>query len=69
MTFPSRPSPIALALLFALTGDVALNAQQLPSTSAKTLSGRAATLPVPEHLQTFLVVGFSKASSDAVKAR
>jgi hypothetical protein len=69
MTIPSRPTLIAFTLLFAvLTGSVALDAQQLPSTQAKTLTGRAVTLPVPDPPQTFLAVGFSKASSESVKA-
>ncbi len=61
---------VALAfLLAALSGaGGTLQAQELPPTPAKTLSGRAVTLPVPDHPQTFLAVGFSKASSDAVKA-
>jgi hypothetical protein len=40
----------------------------LPSTPAKTLTGRAITLPGSDHAQTLLIVGFSKASSAAVKA-
>jgi hypothetical protein len=46
----------------------ALDAQQLPVTHAKTLSGQAVTFPVPDHSQTLLVVGFSNASSAPVKA-
>jgi hypothetical protein len=71
MAIPSRRTSIARALLVAgiLSSALALlSAQQLPPTHAKTLSGRSVTLPVPDHPQTFLAVGFSKASSDAVKA-
>ena len=69
MTIPYRPISLTLALLLAtLLGGVALEAPQLPSTQAKTLTGRAVTLPVPDHPQTLVVVGFSKASSGAVKA-
>jgi hypothetical protein len=70
MTIPRRPCPIALLLslapLFGVAGT--LVAQQLPSTQAKTLTGHAVILPVRDHAQTFLAVGFSKASSEAVKA-
>ena len=52
----------------------ALQAQQgtpsasLPVTHTKTLSGKAITVPVSDHAQTFLVVGFSHASAASVKA-
>ncbi len=69
MTLPRRPILTALGFLLTATmGSVPLHAQQLPPTQAKTLSGRSITLPVPDRTQTFLAVGFSKASSDAVKA-
>ncbi len=70
MTIPCRLTSIAPALLLAALRGAAgtLNAQQLPSTPAKTLSGHAVTLPVSDHPLTFLAVGFSKASSDSVKA-
>ncbi len=50
------------------TGLSAASPQQLPPTHAETLSGKAVILPVSDHAQTFLIAGFSKASSDAVKA-
>ncbi len=70
MKILSRQTAAALAFLLAVLhgSGGTLNAQQLPPTPAKTLSGRAVTLPVPDHPQTFLAVGYSKASSDAVKA-
>ncbi len=70
MTIPRRLTSMALALLLAalLAATRPLRAQQLPPTQAKTLTGRAVTLPVSDHPLTFLAVGFSKASSDAVKA-
>ncbi len=70
MNMLPRPTSIALALFLATlaSGFTAVQAQQLPSTQAKTITGRAITLPLPDHAQTFLAVGFSKASSDAVKA-
>ena len=40
----------------------------LPVTHAKSLSGKTITVPLPDHAQTFLVVGFSHASSAPVKA-
>lgn len=69
MTLAPRMTLTTLVfLLIATTGSVRLRAQQLPSTQAKTLTGRAVTLAVPDRPQTFLAVGFSKASSEAVKA-
>ncbi len=66
------PTRTAFALLYAavcgLCGPAGMGAQQLPVTHGKTLSGRAVTLPVPDHAQTFLIAGFSKASAAAVKA-
>jgi hypothetical protein len=70
MATSSKSSSIALAVLLIAFGVAtrSLNAEQLPVTHAKTLSGREITLPVPDHPRTFLAVGFSKASSEAVKA-
>lgn len=62
------PTRAAFALLIAAACALVLEAQQLPPTHGKSLSGRAVTLPVPDHPQTFLIAGFSKASSAAVKA-
>ncbi len=70
MKNPSWLMSIAPVLFLSVmaSGCAALEAQQLPSTQAQTLTGRAVTLPLPDHAQTFLAVGFSKASSEAVKA-
>ncbi len=62
------PVPKVFCLLSLIACLQVTAAQQLPVTHAETLSGKAVTLPAPDHAQTLLIAGFSKASSDAVKA-
>ncbi len=59
---------LLLAAACGLRSGLAIEAQQLPVTHGKALSGRAVTLPVPDRPQTLVIAGFSKGSSAAVKA-